>query len=149
MPTYPLDVLGAETQGMVGYLIEQELGNRLPDRLLVTVLTMVEVDPADPAFADPTKPVGPQYDVGRYGDARGRAGMDVQAGRRPCSAGSCRLRPRAGSWSTDRSPCCLTRGAWSSAPAGVASRPPSDGQGGLARDRGGRRQGPCQRAAGP
>ena len=64
VPMYPLDVLGAETQGMVGYLIEQELGNRLPDRLLVTVLTMVEVDPADPAFDDPSKPVGPQYDAG-------------------------------------------------------------------------------------
>ncbi len=64
VPPYPLDVLGAETQGMVGYLIEQELGNRLTDRLLVTVLTMVEVDPADPAFADPTKPVGPQYNPG-------------------------------------------------------------------------------------
>lgn len=58
----PLDVLGAETQGMIGYLIEQELRNRLPpERPVATLLTMIEVDPDDPAFADPTKPIGPQY----------------------------------------------------------------------------------------
>jgi carbamate kinase len=61
-PDAPLDVLGAETQGMIGYLIEQELGNRLPfEKPLATLLTMIEVDPADPAFGDPTKPVGPIY----------------------------------------------------------------------------------------
>jgi carbamate kinase len=60
----PLDVLGAETQGMIGYLIEQELGNRLPfDQPLASLLTMIEVDPDDPAFSDPTKPIGPQYDA--------------------------------------------------------------------------------------
>jgi carbamate kinase len=60
---YPLDILGAETQGMIGYLIEQELGNLLPfERPLATLLTMIEVDPDDPAFADPTKFVGPIYD---------------------------------------------------------------------------------------
>ncbi len=60
---YPLDVLGAETQGMIGYLVEQELGNLLPmERPLATLLTMVEVDPEDPAFGDPTKFVGPIYD---------------------------------------------------------------------------------------
>jgi carbamate kinase len=58
----PLDVLGAETQGMIGYLIEQELGNRLPfEKPLASLLTMIEVDPDDPAFADPSKPVGPIY----------------------------------------------------------------------------------------
>jgi carbamate kinase len=60
---YPLDVLGAQTEGMIGYLIEQELGNLLPAEVpLATILTMVEVDPDDPAFADPTKFVGPVYD---------------------------------------------------------------------------------------
>jgi carbamate kinase len=60
---YPLDILGAETQGMIGYLVEQELGNLLPfERPLVTILTMVEVDQDDPAFKDPTKFVGPVYD---------------------------------------------------------------------------------------
>jgi carbamate kinase len=60
---YPLDVLGAQTEGMIGYLIEQELGNLLPAEVpFATILTMVEVDPDDPAFADPTKFVGPIYD---------------------------------------------------------------------------------------
>ncbi|HEY4754062.1 MAG TPA: carbamate kinase [Candidatus Limnocylindrales bacterium] len=59
---YPLDVLGAQTEGMIGYFIEQELGNLLPfERPFASVLTMVEVDPADPAFADPTKFIGPVY----------------------------------------------------------------------------------------
>jgi len=60
---YPLDVLGAQTQGMIAYMVEQELGNLLPfEKPLATVLTMVEVDSNDPAFADPTKFVGPVYD---------------------------------------------------------------------------------------
>jgi len=60
---YPLDVLGAQTEGMIGYMLEQELGNLLPaDVPFATLLTMVEVDPADPAFGDPTKFVGPVYD---------------------------------------------------------------------------------------
>jgi carbamate kinase len=60
--TYPLDVLGAETEGMIGYMLEQELGNEMPFEVpLATILTMVEVDPADPAFSDPTKFVGPVY----------------------------------------------------------------------------------------
>jgi carbamate kinase len=62
--TYPLDVLGAQTEGMIGYVIEQELGNELPsDRHLATLLTMIEVDGEDPAFKDPTKPIGPVYTV--------------------------------------------------------------------------------------
>ena len=59
---YPLDVLGAQTEAMIGYVIEQELGNLLPkDQRLATLLTMVEVDPHDPAFDDPTKFIGPVY----------------------------------------------------------------------------------------
>ena len=47
---------------MIGYLVEQELGNRLPfEKPLATLLTMIEVDPDDPAFADPSKPIGPLY----------------------------------------------------------------------------------------
>jgi carbamate kinase len=62
--TYPLDVLGAETEGMIGYMIEQELGNLLPfERPFATLLTMIEVDPGDPAFNNPTKFIGPVYDV--------------------------------------------------------------------------------------
>jgi carbamate kinase len=60
---YPLDVLGAQTEGMIGYVLEQELGNLLPFEVpFATILTMVEVDPSDPAFSDPTKFVGPVYD---------------------------------------------------------------------------------------
>ena len=59
---YPLDILGAQTEGMIGYMIEQELGNLLPmEEPLATILTMVEVDPEDPAFNNPTKPIGPVY----------------------------------------------------------------------------------------
>ncbi len=60
---FPLDVLGAESEGMIGYMIEQELGNLLPFEVpFATVLTMVEVDPEDPGFRNPTKFVGPVYD---------------------------------------------------------------------------------------
>jgi carbamate kinase len=60
---YPMDVLDAGTQGMIGYLVQQELRSLLPpERQVATLLTMIEVDPEDPAFASPTKFVGPVYD---------------------------------------------------------------------------------------
>jgi len=59
---YPLDILDAETEGMIGYLIEQELINLLPaDRPCASLLTQIEVDPNDPAFLKPSKPIGPFY----------------------------------------------------------------------------------------
>jgi carbamate kinase len=58
---YPLDILDAESQGMLGYLIEQEIANSLPDREVVTLLTRVEVAADDPAFNAPDKPIGPVY----------------------------------------------------------------------------------------
>jgi carbamate kinase len=59
---YPLDILDAETEGMIGYLIEQELASQLPaDRRCATLLTQIEVDPEDPAFSHPSKPIGPVY----------------------------------------------------------------------------------------
>lgn len=59
---YPLDVLGAQTDGMIGYLLEQELANLLPaTRMVTTLITRVEVDPQDPAFGHPSKPIGPVY----------------------------------------------------------------------------------------
>ena len=61
LPT-PLDVLGAETEGMIGYLIEQELMNAMPPGTrFATLLSRVEVDVNDPAFTSPTKPIGPVY----------------------------------------------------------------------------------------
>lgn len=62
---YPLDVLDAQTEGMIGYMVEQELINHLPvHRPCATMLTMVEVDPRDPAFSRPAKFVGPAYGIG-------------------------------------------------------------------------------------
>ncbi len=61
VPPYPLDVLGAESEGMIGYVLEQELENRLPGRNVVTVLTQMVVDRDDPAFQTPSKPIGPVY----------------------------------------------------------------------------------------
>jgi carbamate kinase len=59
--TYPLDVLGAESEGLIGYLLEQELGNEVPERPVVSLLTQVVVDALDPGFRAPTKPIGPEY----------------------------------------------------------------------------------------
>lgn len=60
---FPLDVLGAQTEGAIGYMIEQELGNLLPFEVpFATILTMIEVVPDDPAFGNPTKFIGPVYD---------------------------------------------------------------------------------------
>src|SRR5262245_2008164 len=74
---YPLDVLGAQTEGMIGYMLEQELGNLLPPEVpFATILTMVEVSGDDPAFADPTKFVGPIYeksDADALGEQKGCA----------------------------------------------------------------------------
>jgi carbamate kinase len=72
---YPLYLLGAQTEGQIGYMIEQGLGNLLPiETPLATILTMVEVDPEDPAFQNPTKPIGPGYseeDARRMAEERG------------------------------------------------------------------------------
>lgn len=61
-PRFPLDVVSAESVGMIGYLLETELSNRLPGREVATLLTRVQVDPGDPAFDEPTKPIGPGCD---------------------------------------------------------------------------------------
>ena len=74
---YPLDLLGAQTEGMIGYLIQQELGNELPfEKRLASLLTLIEVDPDDPAFENPTKPIGPVYDeeeAGKLAEQKGWA----------------------------------------------------------------------------
>ena len=61
VPPYPLDILDAESQGMIGYLIQQEVGNKLIEKDIVTLLTQIIVDKNDPAFNTPTKPIGPVY----------------------------------------------------------------------------------------
>ncbi|BDM64881.1 carbamate kinase [Shewanella sp. NFH-SH190041] len=59
---YPLDVLGAESEGMIGYMLAQELQNLMPETQVSSLLTRIEVDPHDPSMQDPTKFVGPVYD---------------------------------------------------------------------------------------
>lgn len=75
--TFPLDVLGAESAGMIGYVIEQELANLTSQRLFATLLTQVKVDPCDPAFANPTKPIGPVYDEATARRLAGERGWTV------------------------------------------------------------------------
>src|SRR5215207_8555842 len=70
----PLDVLGAESEGMIGYLLDQEFVNALGARPVATLLTQVIVDRGDPAFAEPTKFIGPVYseaEARQLADARG------------------------------------------------------------------------------
>ena len=107
---YPLDLLGAQTEGMIGYLIQQELGNELPfEKRLASLLTLIEVDRDDPAFGDPTKPIGPIYDRGgrRSGSPRRRAGTfkpDGDSFRRVVPSPL----PRASSGSSRSSGCSST-----------------------------------------
>ncbi len=76
----PLDVLDAETQGQIGYQLELELRNALgAGRELAVLLTQVEVDPADPAFARPTKPIGPWLDEAGAAAARARGWTLIDA----------------------------------------------------------------------
>ncbi|HVS12695.1 MAG TPA: carbamate kinase [Thermoanaerobaculia bacterium] len=76
---YPLDVLGAESEGMIGYLLAQELKNELPEREIAVLLTQVRVDVDDPAFARPDKPIGPLYEDEEQ--ARSAATRGVQVAR--------------------------------------------------------------------
>lgn len=71
---YPLDILGAESEGMVGYLLDQELVSQMPGRDVATLLTQVVVDAADRAFAHPTKPIGPMYDAATASRLAGERG---------------------------------------------------------------------------
>ena len=74
----PIDVLDAETEGMIGYLIEQELANLLPQPFeIATLLTQIEVDPDDPAFKNPTKPIGPNYDLKKATDLKAKYGWEM------------------------------------------------------------------------
>ena len=79
MTPYPLDVLGAESEGMIGYLLDQELVNALGGRPVATLLTQVIVDADDPAFADPTKFIGPVYDRATAGRMAAERGWQVRA----------------------------------------------------------------------
>ena len=118
---YPLDVLGAETEGMVGYMIEQGLRAELPDREAATLLTQVIVDADDPAFGFPSKPIGPLYEEPEarvLAQARGwtialegRAGAAWSPRRNPSRSSRCR---RSVSW--------LRPACWSCVSAAEGSR---------------------------
>ena len=110
--TYPLDVLGAQTEGMIGYMIEQELGNALPpDKPLATLLTMIEVDRDDPAFDEPDEADRPHLRRGGSGAARGREGLGVQARRREHAARRPLAAPEADLRDPSRSSRCSSRDA--------------------------------------
>ena len=79
---YPLDVLGAQTQGMIGYMIEQEMGNLLPFEVpFATLLTMVEVDPERPCLPEPDQVCRPGVREGRSRPVERRKRLGLQAGR--------------------------------------------------------------------
>ena len=81
--TYPLDVLGAQTEGMIGYMLEQELGNELPfERHLATLLTMIEVDRGRPGVRPSDQADRPALRRRRGGAARAREGLGVHGRRR-------------------------------------------------------------------
>lgn len=80
VPSYPLDMLGAESDGLIGYLLEQEIANCLQGGVAVaTVLTRVEVDPDDPAFDAPSKPIGPVYDDAQANQLAAERGWTMAA----------------------------------------------------------------------
>lgn len=72
VPPYPLDMLGAETQGMIGYLIAQELRNARPGRAVTALITQTLVAADDPAFGGPSKPIGPAYSTADVAQLRGQ-----------------------------------------------------------------------------
>ena len=144
---YPLDVLGAETEGMIGYMIEQELENALNhDRPVATLLTQVIVDAEDPAFRKPTKFVGPVYDKAEAEMRAKAAGWaiapdgDKMAARRGIA--EARRNSRHGGSETSAGPGCNCRLCWRWRYSRCAPR-----RWQLDRDRGSHRQGCSERAS--
>jgi len=78
LPPMPLDVCGAESQGMIGYMIQQSLRNELRrvglDLQVTTVLTETVVDANDSAFKNPTKPIGPFYSASEAAQLKEKRG---------------------------------------------------------------------------
>lgn len=77
VPPYPLDALGAESQGMIGYLIAQEMRRALPARSIAALMTQTVVDAKDAAFAHPSKPIGPVYAEETAGGLAGPRGWTM------------------------------------------------------------------------
>jgi carbamate kinase len=74
---YPLDVIGAESEGMIGYMLEREFATIFPGSEVATLLTQVEIDPEDPAFQQPSKPIGPLLSEPDAKDCRERLGWQL------------------------------------------------------------------------
>ena len=108
---YPLDVLGAESQGMIGYLLAQALRSELPEPTVVAVLTQVVVAADDPAFAPPDEADRPRLRPRAKHGASPRARLVDRAGRRATSAASSPRPIRARSSSSIRSSARRGRGA--------------------------------------
>src|SRR6266568_7336611 len=98
----PLDVLGAESEGMIGYLVEQALGNLLPGRWIATLLTRTEVDPPTPRSNPPASRSGPST-TGRRRARWRRAAAGRSAATATAGGVSCPRRTRSGSSSSTRS----------------------------------------------
>jgi carbamate kinase len=131
---YPLDVLDAGTQGMIGYLIQQELRSLLPpENQVATLLTMITVDPADPAFAHPAKFVGPVYDKNAADELAAEKGwtfrQDGSAWRRvvPSPQPQRILEIQPITWLLDRGAVVICAGG-----GGIPTVYPSSGPGALA-----------------
>ena len=125
---YPLDVLGAETQGMIGYLLAQALRSQLAGHDVVAVLTQVLVDPDDPAFCarrSRSAPSTRSVDARRLAESRWSVARDGQYFRRVVASPE----PQAIVELAGDRPALRRRGASSSAPAAAAS--PSSPTGGL------------------
>ena len=117
---YPLDLLGAQTEGMIGYLIQQELGNELPfEKRLASLLTLIEVDRDDPAFGDPdeadradlrprTRPSG--WPRRRAGRSSPTATASAASSPRRCRSGSSGSSRSSGCSSTAASSICAGGG---------------------------------------
>ena len=148
---YPLDVLGAQTEGMIGYVLEQEMGNLLPIEVpFATILTMIEVDPADPAFEDPTKFVGPVYDKAQADALAADKGwvfkQDGDKWRRvvPSPEPKRIFEIRPIQWLIEKDVVVICAGG-----GGVPTMYEPERRPEARRRRGGHRQGPRQRVAGP
>lgn len=114
VPSYPLDVLGAETEGMIGYIIEQELGNLLPFELpFATLLTQVEVDPEDPAFnSRHPASLSARSTAAKRQSVWPSKGAGASRPTVSASAAWCPARGRSGSSRSSRSAGCWRRAAW-------------------------------------
>ena len=81
IPPMPLDVCGADSEGGLGYMLQQTLQNKLRnmgiDKDVITIITQVVVDRNDPAFGNPTKPIGPFYTSEEAGDVARAKGWTV------------------------------------------------------------------------